>query len=95
MKWIGAAVLATTLIFAGAGRIDCATAAPLQAAVQASQPSNAGDKPTDVSARRRDHRHGDHRYDRPYDPYYYARPTYYAPAPFFPFPPFFGYGWPW
>jgi hypothetical protein len=95
MKWIGAAGLAVALLFAGADRIESASALPLQLAVQASQASRVSDKPTDVSARRRDHRYGYRRYHRPYDPYYYGRPYYYAPAPFFPLPPFFGYGWPW
>lgn len=95
MKWIGAAGVAVALLFAGAGRIESAPAAPLQLAVQASQASKVSGKPMDVSARRRDHRYGYRRYRRPYDPYYYGRPYYYAPAPFFPLPPFFGYGWPW
>jgi hypothetical protein len=95
MKWIGAAGLAVALLFAGAGRIESAPAAQLQLAVQASQASGLSDKPTDVSARRRDHRYGYGRYRRPYDPHYDGRPYYYAPAPFFPLPPFFGYGWPW
>lgn len=95
MTWIGAAGVAVALLFAGTGRIESASAAPLQVAVHALQPSKASDKPTDVSAHRRYHRYGYRRYARPYDPYYYGRPHYYAPAPFFPFPPFFGYGWPW
>jgi hypothetical protein len=90
-KWIGAAGVAVALMVAGAGRIESAAAAPLQEAVQASQAS----KPTDVRAHRRYHRYSYRRYDRPYDPYYYARPTYYAPNPdYVPFPFGLGFG-PW
>jgi hypothetical protein len=92
MKWIGATGLAAALMVAGAGRIESAFAAPLQAAAQVSQASN----PTDVTARRHYHRHdrySDRRHDRPYDPYYYARPTYYAPYPYYASFPFgFGFG---
>jgi hypothetical protein len=86
-KWIGAAILTFTLMFAGPAAIECAIAAPSQAAEQ---------KPPDLTARRhtRLHRHYAYRrYDQPYYPTYYDRPYYYAPAPFFPF---FGLGYgPW
>ena len=48
-KWIGAAVLALTLMLGGPTAINPAAAAPLQAAVQKPQPL----QPTDLSARRR------------------------------------------
>ncbi len=92
-KWIGAAILALTLMLGGSPAIKPASAAPLPAAVQ--KPESL--QPTDLSARRR-YRHY-HRYGyRPYyRPYYYARPYYYRPYPYYvpaPFPFGFGFG-PW
>jgi site-specific recombinase XerD len=84
MKWIGAASLAVALMSAGAGRIESAAAAPLQATGQVSQAS----KPRDASARRRYHRYAYRRSTTPYDPHYYARPTYYAPYPYYVTLPF-------
>ena len=91
-KWIGAAVLALSLMLGGSAAIHPAVAAPLPAAVQEPQLL----QPTELSARRH-HRH--YRYgDRPYSrPYYYARPYYYRPYPYYapaPFPFGFGFG-PW
>src|SRR5260370_39181279 len=76
-KWIGAAILALTLMLGGSPAIKPASAAPLPAAVQ--KPGSL--QPTDLSARRR-YRHG-HRYGyRPYSrPYYYGRADYYRPYP--------------
>jgi hypothetical protein len=89
-KWIGAAILAVSLMFGGA--ISPARAAPSPVTLQ-----NSLQKPRtdEFSARRRPRHH--HRYayrhDRPYDPTYYDRPYYYTPAPFFPL---FGLGYgPW
>jgi hypothetical protein len=82
-KWIGAAILAVTLMFGGAA-IGTARAEPLPAAQQISLQNQHTD---DFSARRRirrHHRYVDRPYDRPYYPTYYDRPSYYAPAPFFP-----------
>jgi hypothetical protein len=91
-RWIGAALLAATLMFGGTAAIGTAAAAPLQAAVQQPGASDA----TDLSARRRVHyRHYANRsYDRPY---YYDRPTYYRPYPYaVPVPFFLGFGFgPW
>jgi hypothetical protein len=91
-RWIGAALLAATLMFGGSAAIGTAAAAPLQAAVQQPGASDA----TDLSARRRVHcRHYANRsYDRPY---YYDRPTYYRPYPYaVPVPFFLGFGFgPW
>jgi hypothetical protein len=85
-RWIGAAVLAITLVFDGAAAIGSAAAAPLQAVAQQPQAWNA----TDLGARRRiRHPHG-YAHRPYYRPYYYDRPYYYAPAPFVPFN--FGYG---
>jgi hypothetical protein len=90
-KWIGAAILALTLMLGGSAAIHPAAAAPLPAAVQ--KPGSL--QATDLSARR--HRHYRHGY-RPYSrPYYYARPDYYRPYPYdapAPFPFGFGFG-PW
>ena len=92
-KWIGAALLAVTLVFGSAVSIVPANAAPLPAAVQGPHASDA----TDFSARRRI-RH-DRRYAyRAYEPpYYYDRPTYYRPYPYaVPVPFFLGFGFgPW
>jgi hypothetical protein len=92
-KWIGAAVLALTLMLGGSVAINPAAAAPLQAALQ--KPGSL--QATDLNARRR-YRHY-HRYGyRPsYRPYYYDRPYYYRPYPYdapAPFPFGFGFG-PW
>jgi hypothetical protein len=78
-KWIGAAILTLTLMFAGPAAIICAIAAPSQA---------AGQKAPDLTVRRHTRHHQHYAYrrnDQPYYPTYYDRPTYYAPAPFFPF----------
>ncbi len=53
-KWIGAAVLALTLMLGGSAAINPAAAAPLQVAVQKPESLQA----TDLSARRR-YRHYD------------------------------------
>jgi hypothetical protein len=91
-KWIGAAILALTLMLGGSTAINPAAAAPLPAAAQKPQPL----QPTDLSTRRR-YRH-DRYGHRPYSrPYYYARPDYYRPYPYdapAPFPCGFGFG-PW
>jgi hypothetical protein len=84
-KWIGAAALAVTLMFA-CPAIDLAAAAPLRAAVQKPQAQKA----TEFSARRRIRHHPRYANRRYYQPYYIDRPYYYAPAPFFPF---FGLGY--
>ncbi len=91
-KWIGAAVLALTLMLGGSTAINPAAAAPLPAAVQKPQSL----QPTDLSARRR-YRHYRYGYRPYYRPYYYARPYYYRPYPYYapaPFPFGFGFG-PW
>jgi hypothetical protein len=81
-KWIGAAIVALSLMFNGAAAIGPAAAAtPSQAVAQAPQAWNA----TDLSARRRYRHHNRYAYRPYYRPYYYDRPYYYAPAPFFPF----------
>jgi hypothetical protein len=96
-KWIGAAILAFTLILGGSAAINPAAAAPLPAAVQNPKAVQA----TDFSARRhyrRYHRYGYRPYYRPYSPYY-ARPYYYRPYPYYapaPFPFGLGFGFgPW
>jgi hypothetical protein len=92
-KWIGAAILAVTLMLGGSATIDSAAATPLQAAVQKPQASDA----TDLSARRRIRHHPRYAY-RPYvQPHYYDRPDYYRPYPYvLPVPFFLGFGFgPW
>jgi len=80
-KWIGAVILAATLMLGGSAAINSAAAVPLQTTVQKQQTSEA----TGVSARL-PIRHRHHAAYRPtYRPFYYDRPYYYAPAPFFPF----------
>jgi hypothetical protein len=84
-RWIGAAILALTLMVGGSAAFSPASAAWLQAALHEPQAW----KTSDLSARRRTRFH--HRYV--YRPYYYDRPYYYTPAPFVPFN--FGYDfWP-
>jgi hypothetical protein len=86
---IGAAILAVTLMFGGAATIDSASAAPVQAAAQKPQASDA----TDLRARRRI-RHDPRYAYRPYvQPHYYDRPDYYRPYPYvLPVPFFLGFG---
>jgi hypothetical protein len=88
-KWIGAALLAVTMVLGNAASIGPASAAPLPAAVQKPQAAEA----TDFSARRRIRHY--RRYA--YRPYYYDRPTYYRPYPYaVPLPFFLGFGFgPW
>jgi hypothetical protein len=93
-KWIVAAILAATLMFAGPATIRSVAASP-SAGASAAHVSRA----TDLSARRHYrhyHRYG-YRYYRPYYPSYYGRPYYYQPYPYYAPPPFtFGFGFgPW
>jgi hypothetical protein len=88
-KWIGAAILAVTVMFAGPATIKPAAASP-KARVSAVQVSHA----TDLSAGRRA-RHYRDGYRPYYRPYYYERPYYYRPYPYYGPAPFaFGFG-PW
>jgi hypothetical protein len=92
-KWIGAAVLAMTLMLGNAAWIRPAAAAPLPAAAQNPHAADT----TDLSARRRIRhvrRYAYRSYERPY---YYDRPTYYRPYPYaVPVPFFLGFGFgPW
>jgi hypothetical protein len=94
-KWIGAAILAATLMFAGPATIRSVAASPSVGASAAH-----ASKATDLSARRHYrhyHRYGYRRYYRPYYPSYYGRPYYYQPYPYYAPPPFtFGFGFgPW
>jgi hypothetical protein len=87
MRWIGAVVLAFTLMFSGSAAIHSAAA---QAHVQKSRASKA----TDPTAWHRTQRYADRRYDRPV---YYDRPETYRPYPYVlpaPFPFGLGFG-PW
>jgi hypothetical protein len=89
-RWIGAAVLAFTLMFSGSAAIHSAAAASRQAAVQKQEASQA----TDLSARRRIRRYA---YRPHYRPTYDDRPEYYRPYPYVvpaPFPFGLGFG-PW
>jgi hypothetical protein len=92
-RWIGAAMLAATLVFGGAAAINPAAAAPLQAVVQKPQATTA----TDLSARRRTLHYRRYAYRHYYRPYYYDRPYYYRPYPYdAPAPFFLGFGFgPW
>ena len=91
-KWIGAAILALTMMLGSSAAINPAAAAPSQAAAV----QKPGALATDLSARRRDYRYGYRPY---YRPYYYGRPYYYRPYPYYapaPFPFGFGFGFgPW
>jgi hypothetical protein len=94
-RWIGAAIVAGALAFAGPAAINSAAAAVPQIKAQAAGVSGA----TDFSAQRyhrRYYRYGYRPYYRPYyQPYYYARPQYYRPYPYYvpaPFPFGLGFG---
>ncbi|HEV3501672.1 MAG TPA: hypothetical protein VGZ92_15255 [Bradyrhizobium sp.] len=88
-RWIGAAILALSLMFDGSAAIGPAAAAPSQATARQPQALKA----TDLGARRRYRHHARYAYRPYYRPSYYDRPYYYAPAPFFPL---FGLGYgPW
>jgi hypothetical protein len=86
--WIGAAVLAVTLMPGNVAAINAATAASMQAGQQPK-----ASKTTDHGARR-DHRHQRRYAFSPIDqPSYYGRPTYYRPYPYdVPVPFFLGFG---
>jgi hypothetical protein len=88
-RWIGAAILALTVMLDGSAATNAATAEPLQAAAQKPPTRNA----TDLNTRRSRHpaRVAHRLVDRPY---YADRPTDYAPLPSFPLFSAFGYG-PW
>jgi hypothetical protein len=89
-RWIGAIVLAFTLMFVGSAAIHSAAAASSQALEQKPQASQA----MDLSARRRAHRYVSRLVDRST---YYDRPEYYRPYPYLlPAPFLFGFGFnPW
>jgi len=90
LRWIGAAILALTLMCGGVAAINPVSATPLQAMEQKPETSRA----TDLSTRRRAGHHTRYAHRRYYRPHYYDRPSDYAPAPFVPFN--FGYGFgPW
>ncbi|HEY2213274.1 MAG TPA: hypothetical protein VGH62_17000 [Bradyrhizobium sp.] len=91
-KWIGAAILALTMMLGGSAAINPAAAAPSQAAV-AQKPGAL--QATDLSARRRYRHYYRYGYRPYYRPYYYGRPFYYRPYPYYapaPFPFGFGFG---
>jgi hypothetical protein len=93
-KWIGAAMLALTLMLGSSAAMNPAAAAALsQAAVQKPESSQA----TDLGARRRYRHHDRYGYRPSYRPYYYDRPSYYRPYPYSaPVPFLFGFGFgPW
>ena len=93
---VGAAFVASALVFAGPATINSAAAASPQTKAQTAGTSGA----TDFSAQRYYRRYyGGYGY-RPYvrsyyQPHYYARPRYYRPYPYYapaPFPLGFGFG---
>jgi hypothetical protein len=88
-RWIGAALVAGAVAFAGLPAIGPVAAASLRESVGAT----AASKATEFSARR--HYRRDHPYGTP--PLYYARPYYYRPYPYSSPAPFtFGFGFgPW
>ena len=90
-RWIGAAMLAITLTFAGPTAIHSAAAATPEAAAR-----QAAGK-TDISARRRLRHPARYAYRAYAPPQYYDRPDYYRPYPYaLPVPFFLGIGFgPW
>jgi hypothetical protein len=92
-RWIGAAILAATLMSGGPAAIDLAAAAPLPATVQ--KPETP--KTTGFSARRRIRHSGRYAVRTDDRSYYYDRPTTYRPYPYVtPLPFFLGFGFgPW
>jgi hypothetical protein len=90
MRWVGAGVLAFTLMVGASTAIHPAAAASLQAVEQKPEASQA----KDLSTRHRTHRYAYRTYARPH---YYDRPEYYRPYPYVlpaPFPFGLGFG-PW
>jgi hypothetical protein len=87
---VGAAVVASALVFAGPAAINSAAAASPQVKRQTAGTSDA----TDISAQRYYRRYyGGYGYRPYYRPYYYARPRYYRPYPYYRPAPFaFGFG---
>lgn len=101
MKYLGAAAIAATLTFFGAGLgapAQAGTAAKANAANNVESNGTVG--ATDMSAQRRHYRgHRHYRYVRPWRaPYPYAygyyrpRPHYYRPRPYYYGPPVFSFG---
>ena len=94
-KFVGAALVAAALSFAGWMSLAPASAAPPVATGSPGYDARlAAAKPTDVSARRRHYRrYGYYRpyYRRYYRPYPYYRPYYYGYRPFYR--PYLGYGY--
>ena len=92
-RWIGAVLLAATLMFGNATWSSPAGSAPLPAAVQKPHAADA----IDFGAQRRNRPYRRYAY-RTYDrSYYLDRPTYYRPYPYaVPVPFFLGFGFgPW
>lgn len=104
MKYLGAAAIAATLAFFGAGFAMPAHAAPpakTQGGVSNNVESPRAATATDMSAQRRHWRrhHRHYRYVRPWRgpypyayPYYRPRPYYYRPRPYYYGPPVFHFG---
>lgn len=94
-KFVGAAVVAAALSFAGWMSLAPASAAPPVATVSPGYDARLAEaKPTDVSAQRRYYRRYGYgpRYYRPYyRPYY--QPYYYRPRPYYYRPYGYGYGY--
>ena len=90
-RWIGIAAGAAALaLLTSASATAAATVKPQGTKQQRLAPSV-----TDVGAQRRYRRHAvrPYSYGRPYQRYYYARPTYYRPYPYaVPAPFVFGFG---
>jgi hypothetical protein len=100
--FLGAAVVAATLTFAGAMAVAPAAAAPATKGVSQNHDAREAAQSTEISARRR-HRHWRRHhyrrhyyrpyYYRPYyRPYYYPRPYYYRPYRSYYGPRFYGPG---
>lgn len=90
-RWIGAAVFAGALAFAGPAAINSAAAGAPQIKTQTVGLSGA----TEFSAQRYNRRYYRYGYRPYYQPYYYARPQYYRPYPYYapaPFPFGLGFG---
>jgi hypothetical protein len=87
LRWIGAGLLAATVIFGGSPAVSSAIAAEASSAMRPADAAAIG-----AGAQRRIH-HQRYTY-RPYYPYYLGRPFYYSPGPFFlPDRPSWARGW--
>lgn len=87
------AICAALAVIGATVAVAPANAAPGSSSAGLSAPKDHAASATDLSARRRGHRHVRHSHELKWPPAYYARPYHYQSAGMAPFFPFhYGYG---